>query len=125
MAVRNFGRNAKNPYQDYSKQKPCTVRIKAENAKYGNAILGFKKYGDQPWRFGHETEHLHPKTIIEISGVGKHEFETEKVQEYLLINDDRLKVLESNGFGFPTESYVVPISDLAQYCNGSQDFKDA
>ncbi len=121
---RNFAKNAKNPYQDYSMDKPNKVRIKAENAKYGNAILGFRKFGDQAWRFGHDNDKLHPVTIIEIAGVGKHELPTEKVTEYLAINDYKLRVLETDGFGFPTESYVVPISPLVQYCNGSEGFKE-
>jgi len=125
MSKRNFARNGKNPYQDYTKDKPCTVRIKAENAKYGNAILGFRKFGDTAWRFGHETEDLHPLTIITIAGIGKHELETKKVQEYLDLNDHRLRVLSGDGFGFFTESYVVPIHDLVYYCNGSQDFQHA
>ena len=120
--MRKFARNAKNPYQDYSIDKPNRVKIKAENVKYGNAILGYQKFNDMPWRFGHDVEKLNPDTIIEIAGVGSHTLPTAKVIEYLDLHDIDLRVIESDGFGFPTKSYVVPISPLVQYCNGSKAF---
>lgn len=117
--------NPKNPYSDYVKDKANLVKINADNVKYGNVILGYKKFNDQPWRFGKDLEELNELTIIQIAGVGKHELPTAKVHEYLMLNDAKLRTMDSTGFGFPTSSYVVPIRDLVEYCTGSQEFANA
>jgi hypothetical protein len=83
--------------------------------------MGFKKFGDSPWRWGKEPKDLHPLTIIEIETVGKIELPTLKVLQYLLIYDLDLRTTSGSGFGFQTESYIVPIKDLVDFCSKDQE----
>lgn len=114
---KGFRKNPKNPYSDFFSDKPCKVKVKKAYMHTGNVVMGYKKFGDSPWRWGKELKDLHPLTIIEVETVGKFEVPTEKVLQYLALKDFNLVTISGSGFGFPTESYIVPIKDLVEFCD--------
>ena len=108
-----------NQYSDFSKDIPNLVKVGDKYQASGNVCLGIaKNAGDwRPWRFGKHSYLLHPMTVIQIGKVRTLYLNTYLVCEYLSINKNNLRELESVGFkGLKTKSYIVKINELEDFC---------
>jgi hypothetical protein len=108
-----------NQYSDFSKDIPNLVKVGDKYQSSGNVCLGIaKNAGDwRPWRFGKHSYLLHPMTVIQIGKLRTLYLNTYLVCEYLSINKNNLRELESVGFkGLKTKSYIVKINELEDFC---------
>jgi len=117
-AVNRDKKKVYNQYSDFSKEIPNLLKITKKYKNSGNVCLGYAKNAGnwKPWRFGKHSFILHPSTVIQIEGGKTYWLKTANVCDYLRLNKNSLRELESNKFnGLKTKSYIVKIEDLVNY----------